>query len=135
MRYFNAEQKAYMQAKAILATLQDEENALDEKYIKENNITNPDGTMPTRTYAIEDDSTAEKAIHEVGKLLADSGLWGDILKARELLKETENALISYGLEIAPASTRETLSSASKTNYTVRDKMINAIMLLDTRTVK
>jgi hypothetical protein len=57
-----------------------------------------------------------------------------ILKARELLKQAENALIAYGLSIAPAREREILSRSAETNYTTRQKIIDLVFRLDTKTV-
>ena len=66
---YNRQQKEYMEAKALLETLEEEEKAAEQKFIIENNIKNPDGSIPTRTWAIDDDELAEKAIEESALLL------------------------------------------------------------------
>lgn len=133
----NKQQKAYLQAKAKLEALEQQENEVDRLYIIEKGIKNPDGSIPTRTYMIKDDELADKAIDDVGKILVESGLWAKILEARKELKAVEENLINYGLSIIPerlASEKETLARAAKTNYTVRRKIIDLVLRLDTSTV-
>ena len=47
---------------------------------------NEDGSIPTKTWAIDDDEIAEKAIDDFGKIEEESGLWTKILAARENYK-------------------------------------------------
>jgi hypothetical protein len=133
----NKQQKAYLLAKAKLEALEQQENEVDRLYIIEKGIKNPDGSIPTRTYMIENDELADKAIDDVGKILVESGLWAKILEARKELKAAEENLINYGLSIIPerlANEKETLTRAAKTNYTVRRKIIDLVFRLDTSTV-
>lgn len=136
-RSYNEIQKQYMIAKANLEALEELEKEVDRLYIIEKGIKNPDGTIPTRTYMIEDDAMADKAIEDVGKILAESGLWNKITKAREELKAAEENLINYGLSIMPsrlAGEKETLERAARTNYTLRKKIIDLVLRLDVSTV-
>jgi len=135
MKRYNKQQEIYLLALANIELLSDIENEIERKYIAENNIINPDGTMPCATYAIEDDVIANKAMDDVAKILTDSGTWGKILEARKQLKDAENALIQYGLRLAPKHEREVLTKAAETNYTVRRKIIDLVIKLDTSTVK
>lgn len=133
----NKQQKAYLQAKAKLEALEQQENEVDRLYIIEKGIKNPDGSIPTRTYMIENDELADKAIDDVGKILVESGLWAKILEARKELKAVEENLINYGLSIIPtthASEKEILTRASKTDYATRKKIIDLVFRLDTSTV-
>jgi hypothetical protein len=134
-RIYNTPQKIYMMAKANLEVLNDAEKEIDKKYIAENNIINPDGSIPCATYAIEDDAIADKAIDDVGKILADSGLWAKILEARKDLKTAEDNLVEYGLSIAPKKERDILTKSAKTNYTIRQKIIDLVIRLDVSTVR
>lgn len=132
----NKYQKLYLIAKANLEALEEKEKEIDRQYIAEHNIINPDGSIPRATWAIRDDKTAEKAIDETSRMVVESGLWDQILKARRILKEAEENLIEYGLGIIPyEEERKTLEKAVKKNYTARMKVINLILKLDTRTVK
>jgi hypothetical protein len=135
MKRYNQQQENYLLALANLELLSDIENEIDRKYIAENNIINPDGTIPCATYAIEDDVIANKAMDDIAKIMVDSGIWGEILEARKQLKDAENALIQYGLRLAPKHEREVLTKAAETNYSVRRKIIDLVMKLDTSTVK
>ena len=133
----NKQQKAYLQAKAVLETLEQQERELEYKYILDNNITNEDGSIPKHILAIDSDELFEKANHELAQANEQSGLWKKILDAREILKQAENDLIEYGLSIIPtahANEKETLARAAKTNYTVRRKIIDLVFRLDTNTV-
>ena len=47
----------------------------------------------------------------------------------------EEAMIAYGLSIAPAGIRATLERGVKENYTIRLKVIDAVFHLDVSTVK
>jgi hypothetical protein len=134
--YMNKYQKLYLIAKTNLEVLEEKEKEIDRQYIAEHNIVNPDGSIPRATWAIRDDEIAEKAIDETARMVVKSGLWDQILKARKILKETEDNLIKYGLGIIPyQEERKTLEKAVKENYTARMKAINLILKLDTRTVK
>jgi len=132
-RKFAPVQKAYMLAKANLETLEAHEKKIDRQYIVDNGIKNPDGSIPELIYCIEDESVFEKANAECSAIVETSGLWSEILEARELLK-SEEKLIEYGLSIAPAYEREILTKAVKTNYSVRLKIIDLVFRLDTSTV-
>ena len=133
----NKQQKAYLQAKAVLETLEQQERELEYKYILDNNITNEDGSIPNQIICIDNDEVFDKANNEIARMTEESGLWKKILDAREILKQAENDLIEYGLSIIPtthASEKETLTRATKTNYTVRRKIIDLVFRLDTSTV-
>ena len=133
----NKQQKAYLQAKAILETLELQEREQEYQYILDHNIINEDGSIPNQIFCIDNDEVFDKANNEIARMTEESGLWKKILDAREILKQAENDLIEYGLSIIPtthASEKETLARAAKTNYTVRRKIIDLVFRLDTSTV-
>ncbi len=135
-RTYNEVQNKYMIAKANLKALEEMENEVDRKYIEENNIVNPDGSIPRASWAIDDNELSDKAIDECGKLVVDSGLWNEILKARQLLSEAEENLVQYGISLMPnIKEKEILREAVSKNYTIRQKVIDLTFSLDTSTLK
>lgn len=133
----NKQQKAFLQAKAVLETLELQERELEYKYILDHNIINEDGNIPKQIFCIDNDEIFEKANNELAQATEESGLWQKILDAREILKQAENDLIEYGLSIIPtthANEKETLTRAAKTDYTVRRKIIDLVFRLDTKAV-
>ena len=136
MRKYNKEQKAYIEAKKALEALESQEKEMEAEYVKSLGIVNEDGSGPTRTWTIDDDEAADKAITEFGILEEKSGLWGKILSARANLKAAEENLVQYALSIIPfKKEREVLTEAVKTNYTTRAKVIETVLQLDAATVR
>lgn len=134
-RKYNAEQRAYMLAKAHLETLKGIQDDMEGKYIAEQGIKNLNGEIPTRIYCIDDSEVFPRANHEFSELPEAKALWQEILEAEKLLKQAEEQLITYGLSIAPAKQREILARAAETNYTTRTKIIDLVMRLDVATVR
>ena len=134
MRKYSKVQENYLLAKANLDVLEAQEKEIDRKYIVEHHIVNPDGSIPSVSWMIDDDEIANKAIAECSKIVEDSGLWAQILEARELLKEAEKVLIAYGLSIAPSKERLILEKTVVNNYTTRLKVIDLVLKLDVSTV-
>lgn len=135
MRKYNKEQKEYMNAKAILSALEDQENKMEADFVKSLGVVNPDGSIPTKTWAI-DDEIADKAITDFGKIEEESGLWAEILKARENFKAAEEALVQYALSIIPfKKEREILTQAAKNSIKYREQIISTVLKLDVSTVK
>lgn len=134
-RTYNRQQKEYMEAKALLEVLEAEEKEAEQKYIIDNNIKNPDGSIPTRTWAIDDDELAEKAIEEFGAAFDESDLGHSLTAARIAFKEAEENLLSYALSLVPSGPRATLEKGCKTNFKIRSQVIDAAFKLDVRTVR
>lgn len=128
MRKYSKAQETYMLAKANLEVLEAQEKEIDHNYIIENKIKNPDGSTPKYIYCIDDETVFDKANAECSKITEDSGLWAEILEARELLKEAENLLITWGLSRVkkdlPSKAYETLVKGMKEQYTIRCKLID-----------
>lgn len=132
----NKQQKEFMMAKAILETLKDQQDEMEKEFYAGLGVLNDDGTIPMRTWTIDNDEIAEKAIEDFSKIVEDCGLFEKILDAEKRLKSAEDALISYSLSLVPfKKERETLGNAAKTNYTTRQKILDLAFRLDTRTVK
>jgi len=123
-----------MATKALLETLEEQEKQMEQAYIAAHNIVNSDGTVPERIYCIEDDDAFDKANEESSAEIDACGLAAERNVAREALKAAEDKLIAYGLSIAPASIRNTLERGAKNNYTIRQKLIDLVLRLDTSTV-
>ena len=131
----NSAQRAYMLAKAHLQALKDREAEIERAYIIAHSIRNADDTIPERVYCIDNMETFDRAVEATSAEIEGSGLWADILAAEESLKAAEDAMIAYGLRIAPAGIRAKLERGVKENYTIRLKVIDAVFHLDVSTVK
>lgn len=133
----NKQQKIYMLVKANLQTLEDQEKEIERQYIINNNITNENGSIPYQIFMIDDEEIFDKANQEIYEIIENNGLWDQILKEKETLKQAEESLIEYGLNIIPTcfiGEKATLQRAVKTNYTTRQKVIGLVFKLNTSTV-
>jgi hypothetical protein len=54
--------------------------------------------------------------------------------AWEIYKQTEKALIDFGIAIAPANIREKLAENVKKFYTIKDELIETVVKLDVNTL-
>lgn len=135
-RTYNKEQKAYIEAKKALEKLESQEAKMEAEFVKTLGVVNEDGSIPTKTWAIDDDEIAEKAIDDFGKIEEESGLWAKILAARETFKEAEENLVQYALSIIPfKKERDILTKAARENYKCRMEILETVLKLDTKTVK
>lgn len=130
----NFQQTQYTVAKALLETLTAEEARITLEYITEHNIVNGDGSVPNSIYDIDDEDVFEKANYASAAIIEASGLWDEIMIAREQLKKAETDLIAYGLSLIPDKERAVLSKACKTNSTTRQKVLDLAYHLDVSTV-
>lgn len=132
MKKHSKAQKVYMLAKAHLETLEDQEKELERQYIAENDIKNPDGSIPERIFCIDDEEAFDRANKATAQMAEESGLWDEILEARELLKQAEENLINWGLSIVkkdlPKNAFETLQRG-RAKYTIRKKLIDLTIKL------
>lgn len=125
-----------MLAKANFDVYKYRERKIEQAYIAEHGIVNPDGTVPSCVIAIEHNEVFEQANKETCAACERSGLYEE--KARQILTEAENALIAYGLRILPAGLqkeREALEKAASASIVTHEKLIDLIFKLDARTVK
>lgn len=127
----NKIQKDYAVAKAKKQVIKDAIDAAEALYIKEHGIVNPNGDVPEFLYMIDDSEVFAKACEDF------ENMHGDLLKESNAcdssLKKAENALIDWGLSIAPTDVRNTLE-AHKNDYKYRDKLIDLAFRLDARTL-
>ena len=127
MRNYSKYQKTYLLAKANLEVLEEQEKEIEHNYIIANKIKNIDGSIPERVYCIGDENIFDKANADVSKITEDSGLWNEILGAKELLKKEEEELIKWGINRVkkdlPNKTYETLLKEMKV-YATRCKLID-----------
>lgn len=130
----NRQQREYKAAKAKLDKLEATKARLEQQFILDNGIVNPDGSVPRLIYLIDDDNTAEKAIEEFSAQIEKSGLWSSILEARERFDKAEEALLEYAISITPAKLHPSLRKAT-TIYKYRQEMIETVLKLDVSTVK
>ena len=73
-RTMNKIQKSYMTAKARVQEVESQQEAIEKKYIADNGIVNPDGSVPEFLYCMDDDAAFEKANDECAALIAAAGL-------------------------------------------------------------
>lgn len=114
--------------------MKDREAEIEKAYIVAKGIRNADGSIPERVYCIDNMETFDRANEETSAQIESSGLWADILEAEKTMEAAEDAMIAYGLSIAPAPIRATLERGVKENYTIRLKVIDAVFRLDVSTV-
>ena len=132
----NKQQVAYMKAKAALETLETMEHEMEEDFVRSLGITNADGSIPSRTWMIDNDEIAEKAIEDFGKIVEDSGLWEKIKNAKDDFKVAEETLVQYALSIIPfQKEREILAKAAKTSIKYREEIVETVLKLDVSTVR
>ena len=127
----NGVQKKYAEAKSLKDAIQHTIDETEEYFVKELGIINGDGTVPSRLFMIDDEEVFDKACEEFEKLHGD--LNDEYNATGDALKDAEDALINWGLSIAPSGVREILM-AHKTEYRVRGKLIDLAFRLDSRTV-
>ena len=109
---------------------------MEAEFVASLGIINDDGIIPEKTWMIDNDEIAEKAIDDFGKIEAESGLWEKIVAAKEALKIAEENLIQYALSIIPfQKERATLTKAAAEHYKIRMQILENVLKLDTRTVK
>ena len=127
MRKYSKPQNIYILAKANLEVLEAQEKEVERNYIAENGIRNLDGATPEYIYCIDDETVFDKANLECSRINESSGLWAEILDARELLKETETIMIKWGLNRVkkdlPLKAYNTLVKGME-EYTIRRKLID-----------
>jgi hypothetical protein len=122
----NQVQKNYIVSKATADTI---EAVIAEKELQ---FLQGKGRMETHIWTIEDRMVFDILNAEFSATVKD--LYADHTSARLSLKEAESALIEYALSIAPAGIREILRRGSRERITIREKLIETIMRLDTSTV-
>ena len=130
----NRQQKNYALAKAHRETCGELLSDYEKDWIIRNGIKNPDGTIPTCVWTIDESLDFDAICVALESDEEYSRLYGDAQEAQKLLTAAEDALIDYGLSIAPASVREILDR-NRNRLPTRKKLLDLAFRLDTRTVK
>lgn len=131
----NIVQSNYIISKAHLDTLEAVLQEKEQQYLVDQGITNPDGTVPKAIYCIEDEAIFDKANAEFGAIVDTSAEWEEILEAREMVKHAEAQLVAWGLSFLPPTEKATLEKEADRNVTVRWKVRDLALKLDTSTLK
>ena len=129
-RTMNAVQTAYAKAMAKYSAAREIIKDMETRYIAENHIVNDDGKTPNYLWMMDDEKAFDVHNERFGKIVADSGMEKKENDAREELRKAEDALIAFGISLAPKNIQETLKkggcgecqtscqSACKTSCTV-----------------
>ncbi len=107
---------------------------MEADFVKSLGIVNEDGSVPTATWAIDDDEAADKAIEDFGKLVEESGLWAKLVEAKETFRQAEENLVQYALSLIPfKKEREALARVSNV-LKYRQKILDTVLRLDASTI-
>lgn len=131
----NKQQRNYAMAKSYLQLCEDREREKEAAYIRDNGITNKDGTTPEYIWTIENEVLFDSVLEDFTSSKYD--LSNQTNEAKRLLKITENNLIDYGLSLLRRHYPEQAAILDKhrNDYKTREKLIDLAFKLDTRTIK
>ena len=131
----NKQQRNYAMAKSYLQLCEDREHLQEAAYIRDNGITNKDGTTPERIWMIEDEAVFDLAC--VGYDGSRYDLTEDTAAARKQLRAAENELIDFGLDLLRRTypKQAAILDKHRSDYKTREKLIDIAFRLDTRTIK
>lgn len=132
-RKYNREQKEYIETKKALEALEAleaREKEMEAAFVKNLGVVNEDGTVPSRTWAIDDDSIADQAIDDFGALVEDCGLWAELCKAKEEFQAAEEKLVNYAISLVPCRREREILTTSASNLKYRIKIIETVMKFD-----
>ena len=123
-------------AKAHLQTLEEIHLEAEKQFIIDNKIVNSDGKVPQRFFMMDNETEMEKQCIMFEEIPENQQQWLEIIEAKRILKEAEQNLIDYALNIIPLPQKEkqVLENGAKTNYTIRQKIIDLVMKLDVSTL-
>ncbi len=127
-------QQAFRQAEKELEKLYGEKNLIEERYIAEKGIVNPDGTVPRNVLDIDDDDEFIEADAVCSEFSEKIGLTKKFEAAEQALREARDNLIANGLDMLPKEYRaekESLERAVQKSSSMRRKVIDLVMRLDT----
>jgi len=123
----NKAQKDYLKAKAAHEAIEKLIAKIEADYIKANGIKNADGTIPAKSWMIDDESAFEKMMVDLENELNAC----EIGIAYEALKKTEDALIRYGLsliqKVKDVEKVQNVLLGKKAIYAYRQKWIELTM--------
>lgn len=129
-RKYNREQKEYIETKKALEALEAREKEMEAAFVKSLGVVNEDGTVPSRTWAIDDASIADQAIDDFGALVEGCGLWAELCKAKEEFQAAEEKLVNYAISLVPCRREREILTTSASNLKYRIKIIETVMKFD-----
>lgn len=88
---------------------------MEAAFVKSLSVVNEDGTVPSHTWAIDDDSVADQAIDDFGALVEDCGLLAELCKAKEEFRTAEEQLARNIRSINDIIRDETLDKRTRAN--------------------
>ena len=127
-------QQAFRQAEKELEKLYGEKYRIEERYIAEKGIVNPDGTVPRNVLDIDDDDEFIEVDAVCFEFFEKIGLMKKFDAAEQALREARDNLIANGLDMLPKEYRaekESLERAMQKSSSMREKVIDLILRLDT----
>ena len=127
-------QKLYLIAKAHLQTLEEIHLEAEKQFIIDNKIVNSDGKVPQRFFMMDNETEMEKQCIMFEEIPENQQQWLEIIEAKRILKEAEQNLIDYALNIIPLPQKQVLENGAKTNYIIRQKIIDLVLRLDVSTL-
>ncbi len=138
-RKLSIEQSDYLICKAAVDTLREAEQKIEQDYIKSHSIINPDGSIPSCSWMIEDDKTFENMMQDIENELNTLNL----NEAETALKEAEDEIIRFGLRLMPkrySKERSILEEAcfglnnQYVHIAIREKVIQLALNFDITTL-
>ena len=131
----NTQQRNYAAAKAYLETREAAEAEKEAQYIRDNNITNEDGSTPEKLYMIENEAVFDTALENFTG--SEYDLSDQTNEAKRQLKVAEDELINYCLNLFKRvyPKQAAILEAHRNECKTREKLIDIAFRLDTRTVK
>ena len=127
-------QQAFRQAEKELEKLYGEKYRIEERYIAEKGILNPDGTVPRNVLDIDDDDEFIEADAVCSEFFEKIDLMKKFDAAEQALREARDNLIANGLDMLPKEYRaekESLARAVQKSNSMREKVIDLILRLNT----
>lgn len=130
-REMNEKQRDYAMAKAKCQALKETMDEMEQEFIREKGVKNPDGSIPRFTWAIADEELSYRLSNELDELPGFRSLWEQKLEADKSLKKAEQELLDYTMSIVPQKVRDLIRSALDSK---RQELIDLAFRLDTSTV-
>lgn len=108
----------YLIAKAAYDASVETENEMEEKFLSEKGYPNK------RIFTIENEQEFDRLNEEFAVILEKKGMQSIRYEALEKMKAAEKELIRFSLSIVPAKEKAILEKAAKTNWKVRQQIID-----------
>ena len=130
-REMNEQSSAASMAKAKCQALKETMDEMEQEFIREKGVKNPDGSIPRFTWAIADEELSYRLSNELDELPGFRSLWEQKLEADKALKKSEQDLLDYTMSIVPPKVQDLILTAMDSK---RQELIDLAFRLDTSTV-